>query len=85
VTTHPHPVPRSKIRGSIHPFSHTSSLFSVQLVKHRKNFTFFTFTDKFCHPSSLFSRFEHTSNSMPLNLERLLISFSIFSSAAYSF
>jgi hypothetical protein len=40
LTTHLQLVPRSRIRGSIHPLPHTSSCRSAELVKH-KNFTFF--------------------------------------------
>jgi hypothetical protein len=39
VTTHLQLVPRSRIRGSIHPLSHMPSCCSASLVKHRDNFT----------------------------------------------
>jgi hypothetical protein len=35
--------PRLRKRGSIHPLPHTPSWSSAQLLKHRFNFTFFTF------------------------------------------
>jgi hypothetical protein len=34
-------VPRSRIRGSIHPLPHTSSWRNALLVKHKDNFTFY--------------------------------------------
>jgi hypothetical protein len=43
-------MPRSRIRGSIHPLPHTSSWRSAYLVKHGDNFTFFV-----CKINNLFS------------------------------
>jgi hypothetical protein len=40
LTTHLHPVPRSRKHGSIHPLPHTSSCRRAELLKHRDNFTF---------------------------------------------
>jgi hypothetical protein len=44
LTTHLQLVPRSRIRGSIHPLHLTPLWCSVQLVKHRANFTFTNFS-----------------------------------------
>jgi hypothetical protein len=52
-------VPKSRIRGSIHPLPHTPSWRSAQLVKHRDNFIFFG--DVFL--CSLTTNFTHTNSS----------------------
>jgi hypothetical protein len=63
LTTHLQPVPRSRIRGSIHPLPHTSSWRSASLVKHRDNFTFTT-------PWRLMGEWRYSSNILELGTKR---------------
>jgi hypothetical protein len=54
LTTRHHLVPRSIIRGSIHPLPHTSSWRSGSLVRHRDSFAFALLECYPSHPPRLF-------------------------------
>jgi hypothetical protein len=60
LTTHLHPVPRSRKYGCIHPLPYTPSWRSVKLVKHRDNFTFSHFTIRMQYYSRVYIKFKYS-------------------------
>jgi hypothetical protein len=80
LTTHLQLVPRSRIRGSIHPLPHTSSCRSAELVKHRDNCTLFYLWGR--RNRSLRAKF-FAINSEGANLWNRLRTYVVFSKGSF--
>jgi hypothetical protein len=79
LTIHLHPVPRSRKRGSMHPFPHTPSLGNAYSAKHSNTFCFFTFiklnncTGAIIKLVDLYSKMKHFKGQVLVSRSRVFL------------